>query len=79
MFKLIFKFMTIIIFLVFLVIGLSLWKGGEPFRIFGDGLVAVGHEFLKFGDFVDDVVKGSNEVKKTYKKFQNVIDSAEEN
>ncbi len=79
MFKLIFKFMTIVIFLVFLVIGLSLWKGGEPFRIFGDGLVAIGNETKKFGDFVDGVVKGSNEVKKTYKKFQNVVDSAEEN
>ncbi len=70
--------MTIVIFLVFLVIGLSLWKGGEPFRIFGDGLVAVGHEFLKFGDFVDDVVKGSNVVKETIDKIQNANDSAEE-
>jgi hypothetical protein len=79
MFKLIFKFMVIIIFLVFLVIGLSLWKGGEPFRIFGEGLVAVGYEFKKFGNFVDDVVKGSNEVKKTYKKFKNAMDSDKEN
>jgi hypothetical protein len=78
MFKLIFKFMTIVIFLVFLVIGLSLWKGGEPFRIFGEGLVAVGHEFKKFGDFVDDVVKGSNVVKETIDKIQNANDSAEE-
>ena len=78
MFKLIFKFMTIVVFLVFLVIGLSLWKGGEPFRIFGDGLVAVGHEFMKFGNFVDDLVKGSNVVKETIDKFQNANDSAEE-
>jgi hypothetical protein len=70
--------MIITIFLVFLVIGLSLWKGGEPFRVFGDGLVAVGHEFLKFGNFVDKVVKGSNVVKETYDKFQNANDSAEE-
>ncbi len=78
MFKLIFKFMTIVVFLVFLVIGLSLWKGGEPFRIFGEGLVAVGNETKRFGDFVDKVVRGSNEVKKTYDKFQNANDSAEE-
>ncbi len=79
MFKLIFKFMTMTIFLVFLIIGLSLWKGGEPFRIFGEGLVAIGYEAKKFGDFVDGVVKGSNEVKKTYEKLQDVVDSAEEN
>lgn len=72
MFKLIFKFMIITIFMVFLIIGLSLWKGGEPFRIFGEGLVAIGNETKRFGDFVDEVVKGS-------KKLQKVIDSAEEN
>ncbi len=71
MFKLIFKFMTIVIFLVFLVIGLSLWKGGEPFRIFGEGLVAIGNEAKRFGDFVDEVVKGS-------KKLQKVIDFTED-
>ncbi len=78
MFKLIFKFMIITIFMVFLIIGLSLWKGGEPFRIFGEGLVAVGNETKRFGDFVDKVVKGSNVVKETIDKFQNANDSAEE-
>ncbi len=78
MFKLIFKFMTVTIFLVFLIIGLALWKGGEPFRIFGEGLVAVGNETKRFGDFVDKVVKGSNVVKETIDKFQNANDSAEE-
>jgi hypothetical protein len=78
MFKLIFKFMTVSIFLVFLIIGLSLWKGGEPFRIFGEGLVAVGNDAKRFGDFVDKVVKGSNVVKETIDKLQNANDSAEE-
>ena len=70
--------MVISIFLFGLTIGLAVWKGGEPFRVFGEGMIIMGQEIAKFGDFVDEVVNGSNEVKKTYKKFKNVVDTAKE-
>ena len=70
--------MVISIFLFCLTIGLAVWKGGEPFRVFGEGMIIMGQKMSQFGDFVDEVVNGSNEVKRTYKKFRNVIDAAEE-
>ena len=70
--------MVISIFLFCLTIGLAIWKGGEPFRVMGEGLIIMGQKMSQFGDVVDEVVKGSDEVKRTYKKFRNVIDAAEE-
>lgn len=71
--------MVMSIFLFCLVVGLAVWKGGEPFRVFGEGMIIMGQEISKFGDFVDEVVNGSDEVKRTYKKFKKVIDTVEEN
>ena len=74
MFKLIFKFITISIFLVFLTIGIAIWKGGEPFRWFGEGIVTIGKTVTGFGDFVDDVVSGGKKISKNYDKLKDVID-----
>ena len=74
MFKLIFKFITISIFLVFLTIGIAMWKGGEPFKWFGKGIVTIGDTVIGFGDFVDDVVSGGKKIQKNYDKLKDVID-----
>ncbi len=79
MFKLIFKFMVISIFLFCLIVGLAVWKGGEPFRVIGEGLIIMGQKTTQFGDFVDEVVNGSNKVKRTIKKLSTVVDAADEN
>ncbi len=79
MFKLIFKFMVISIFLFCLIVGLAVWKGGEPFRVFGEGMIIMGQEISEFGDFVDEVVNGSNKVKRTIEKLSDVVDTADEN
>jgi hypothetical protein len=71
MFKLIFKAMVIILFTVFLMVALAFWKGGEPFRIFGEGTLVVGQKIMEFGDFVDDLRKG---VKKKRKKIEQIKD-----
>jgi hypothetical protein len=71
--------MVISIFLFCLIVGLAVWKGGEPFRVFGEGMIIMGQKISEFGGFVDEVVNGSNEVKRTYKKFKKVIDTVEEN
>ncbi len=73
MFKLIFKMMAIIIFVVFLTIGIAVWKGGEPFRIVGEGTIVIGKKISEFGDYVDEIVKGTKEVKKTYKKLKESV------
>ncbi len=79
MFKLIFKFITITIFLVFMTIGLAIWKGGEPFRWFGEGIVTIGDTVAGFGDFVDDVVSGGKKIQKNYDKLKDVIDTDKKN
>ena len=78
MFKLIFKFITVTMFIFFLIIGLAVWKGGEPFRILGEGTIAIGYEISKFADFVDELVKDSKAVKKTYKKIKDAVGSEKE-
>ncbi len=73
MFKLIFKMMVIVIFTVFLIIGIAVWKGGEPFRILGEGTIVIGKSISEFGDYVDEIVKGTRKVKKTYKRLKESV------
>ena len=70
MFKLIFRTMTIILFIVFLTLGLAMWKGGEPFRVFGEGTIVIGKAISEFGDFVDDFIAGGKKVQKSYDKLK---------
>jgi hypothetical protein len=78
MFKLIFRFMLITVFLAFLTVGLAMWKGGEPFRYFGEGVIVVGESIMKFGDFVDEFIKGGKELRKNYDKIKDVIVTEDE-
>ena len=77
MFKFIFKEITLIFFLVFLSVSLALWKGGEPFRWIGDGLIIVGKEISSFGDKVDEFISGGKEIKNSFEKFKKVMISDE--
>ena len=78
MFKLIFRTITTIVFLVFLTIGLAFWKGGEPFRWVGDGLVTIGDKVSDVGDLVDEMIDGGKQVKKSYNELKEVIDVEKE-
>ena len=71
MFKFIFRVMTVSVFLVFLTIGLVIWKGGEPFKVWGRGLVIVGETISDFGDFVDDFIGNSKKIQ----KIKDVVES----
>jgi hypothetical protein len=75
MFKLIFRTIVILLFLVFFTIALAAWKGGDPFRTFGAGVENIGKKISEFGDFVDDVIRGGKELKENYTKFKEVIDN----
>ena len=79
MFKLIFRFITITMFLVFMTIGLSLWKGGEPFKWLGKGIGIIGESVTDFGDFVDNVVAGGKKISKKYDQLKDVIDTDKKN
>ena len=78
MFKLIFRTIIIALFLVFISVALAIWKGGEPFRYFGEGVIVVGKSIVKIGDFVDDFVSGTK-LRKKYDKIKDVIKDDEEN
>lgn len=78
MFKLIFRTITTIIFLIFLTVGLAFWKGGEPFRWVGDGMVTIGEKISDAGDLIDEMIKGGKKVKKSYEDFKEVIVTEEE-
>ncbi len=73
MFKLIFRTVIITVFLIFLSVALAIWKGGEPFRYFGEGVMVVGKSIMKFGDLVDDFVSGSKKIHKSYNDLKGVI------
>ncbi|MBI4683056.1 MAG: hypothetical protein HY757_08160 [Nitrospirae bacterium] len=78
MFKLIFRTVIVIVFLIFLMIGLAIWKGGEPFRYFGEGVTAVGKSIMKFGDSVDEFISGGKKLRKNYDKIKDIIISDDE-
>ncbi len=77
MFKLIFRTITTIVFLIFLTIGIAFWKGGEPFRVVGEGMVTIGEKVYEAGDIVDEVIKGGKKVKKSYIKIKKIIEPEE--
>ena len=65
--------MLVTVFLSFLTVGLAMWKGGEPFRYFGEGVIVVGESIMKFGDYVDEFIEGGQELRKNYDKIKDVI------
>lgn len=77
MFKFIFKAVVWIVFLLFISVVLAMWKGGEPFRYFGEGVVVVGRSIMKFGDIVDEFISGSKHIQKSYDKIRDVIDNGD--
>jgi len=73
MFKLIFRTIVIIVFVIFLSIGLAVWKGGSPFRFLGEKTVTAGRMLQNLGDYIDDARAGTRKVKKTYEKIKETV------
>ena len=74
MFKLPLKIMVFTIFILFLSVSIAMWKGGETFRYFGDGVIIIGRAIVKFGDFVDEFISGERELRRSYEKLKEIID-----
>ena len=60
-------------FLLFLIVGLAVWKGGDPFRAIGQGIIVAGDVVSKFGDLVDDIRQGGEKINKTYDQLKDTI------
>jgi hypothetical protein len=73
MFKLIFRAVIITVFLMFVTVALAIWKGGEPFRYFGEGVTVVGNSIVTFGDYIDEFKSGSTKLRKRYDKLKDAI------
>jgi len=73
MFKLIFRMIVIIVFVIFLSIGAAVWKGGAPFRWIGEKTVSAGNVMLRLGDYIDDIKSGIQKGKKTYEEIKDTI------
>lgn len=73
MFRFIFRTITLIIFLSFVIIGIAVWKGGDPFRRAGDFIEGAGKTIVRFGDFVDDVKSGGKKIEKTFNQLKETI------
>jgi hypothetical protein len=75
MFKFIFRVMTVSVFLVFLTIGLVIWKGGEPFKVWGRGLCIIGERISDFGEIVDKFIDNSDKFHNKYEEIRDVVES----
>lgn len=78
MFKLIFRTITIIVFLAILITVLAIWQGGKPFRWIGKKTEAVGVSIGQFGDMIDNLKGKKEEVKKTYKDIKETLSEGKE-
>jgi len=76
MFKLIFRIMVIVVFVIFLSIGLAVWKGGAPFKWMGAKTIAVGIVIEKIGDYIDNVKDSGRKVKKTVDELKDTVSPA---
>ena len=78
MIKLVFRLISIVLVVVFLTVGMAIWKGGEPFRVLGVGTVVIGKAISDFGDSLDEFISGGRELRKSYDKFKDIKDSEDE-
>ena len=78
MFKIIFRTITIIVFLSILITVLAVWQGGKPFRWLGKKTESVGVAIVQFGDMIDDLKGKKDEVKKTYKEIKETLSEGKE-
>ena len=78
MFKLIFRTIVIIVFVIFLLIGIAVWKGGAPFRWIGEKTVTAGKVIEKIGDYIDNVKDDGRKVKKTFDEIKDTVSPAKE-
>jgi len=73
MFRLIFRTISLTLFIIILIVGLAIWKGGEPFIWVGKKVEAVGKAIIHFGNLVDDLRYKKSQVETTIKRLKDVV------
>ena len=73
MIRIFFRGISLVLFVIFLTLGLSFWKGGEPFRARGGSIEHAGESVSRFGDFVDDIIAGGKTIGKNYDKLKDIV------
>jgi len=77
-FKAIFRIITLTVFSIILIVGLAVWKGGEPFKWAGKRIEYLGRAMIEFGDIVDELMGKKERVEKAYKEMKEIIKTGEE-
>ncbi len=77
MLRAIFRIITLTLFTIILIVGLAVWKGGEPFRWVGKKTVSIGMAITEFGDAIDELKGKKKRVEKTYKELKEIIKDEE--
>ncbi len=78
MFKLISRIISLIMFLIIVIAALAFWKGGEPFRVLGEGMVIAGEEIQIFGNLIDEMKEGGEKVGEQLKEMKETLDTLKE-
>ena len=74
MFKLIFKTILAGVILIAIIIALTVWKGGAPFRWAGDKTEKIGRSIGKFGDLIDGIKEEKKKAGETLDKIKDAVD-----
>lgn len=75
MFKLIFKIVAAAAIILAIIIALTVWKGGVPFKWAGEKTVDIGKSIGKFGDFIDGIKEKKEKAGEALDKIKDAVDS----
>ncbi len=75
MFKLLFKIIGSIILVIAIIVGVAVWKGGEPFRWIGDGTIIIGEAIKEVGNTIDDIKQGQKKAARKIIQLKEELDS----
>ncbi|MEE8329760.1 MAG: hypothetical protein V3R54_07515 [Thermodesulfovibrionia bacterium] len=64
MFKFIFRIISMTVIIIVIIVGLVVWRGGEPFKWAGKKTAGIGRSIEQFGAVVDDLINGFKRNKK---------------
>jgi len=78
MFKLIFKIIGSAAIILIIIIILTVWKGGAPFKWAGEKTVDIGKSIGKFGDFINGIKEKKEKAGEALDKIKDAVDSTKD-
>jgi hypothetical protein len=74
-FKLVFRTISVIMFLILLIVAVAVWKGGEPFRWVGEGTVIIGQTISKLADTIDEIKNSGEKIGEQITEMKETLDA----